>query len=97
MVFFRVFEKNIFQTKTMENRIIELLQGIFEKHSAEEQAEIVTQLSRTLPLETSEVEWKIGAGYDEENNEIGLSFSPISTPAQTQTGLGGILAVYWWL
>lgn len=86
-MFFCIFGKNIFQTKIMENRIIELLQGIFEKHSAEEQAEIVNQLSQTLPLKTSEIEWKIGAGYDEENNEIGLSFSPISTPAQTQTGL----------
>lgn len=71
----------------METRIIELLQSIFDKHSIEEQAEIITQLSRTLPTETSKVEWKIGAGYDEKENEIGVSFSPISTPAHTQTSL----------
>ncbi len=71
----------------MENRIIELLQGIFDKHSAEEQTEILRELSRCLPTETSTVEWKIGAGYDEEDNEIGVSFSPISSPAQSQTDL----------
>jgi hypothetical protein len=68
----------------MEQRIIDILQIVFENHSAEEQAEIIGELSRTLPTESSRIEWKIGAGYKEEDNEIGLSFSPIVSPAQAQ-------------
>lgn len=67
----------------MEKRIIELLEGIFEQQKPEKQSEILTELLRVSPLENTEITWKIGAGYSEESKEIGLSFSPILSHAQS--------------
>lgn len=80
----------------MEKRIIELLEAIFERQTLEKQSKILTQLSCVLPVEATEIEWKIGAGYDEEKNEIGLSFSPILSQVQSKNKVtfGQIIEAY---